>query len=240
MRDEVGESGPLLCLHPSSFILKEKREEAVAMIDLTGINQPWNRLPREPAKWYARFEIYLSLGPERSVTLAHLRVCQMRQDATHWTPPAGSKSTWYHKFYAWQWEARAEAWDEHNRANLAHRNEERRREERETRIQIITQQLHNVDAALLAAKLNQLETEEARRLLPTLRALLRDMLEQQRYDLEPLPVYDPIALDEPEIIPFSADVLAAAQKELLDAKLFKIPAREEGMRDEGRVEGGFL
>ncbi len=177
--------------------------------------EEWGRLPGEPAKWYSRFEQYLRIGPERGVRMTYLKVRQQRDGplASQWTPSAGSYTSWVNAARTWKWSERAERWDEHNRQQLAQRNQQRRIDERETRIQIIAQQLRVADAALLAAQLDRLGVEEARGLLPTLRLLLRDMLDQHRVNLEPLPSYDD-KRPEQEVIPFTADELAAANREL--------------------------
>ena len=176
----------------------------------------WKRLPNEPAKWFSRFEIYLSLGPERSVRLAYKKVREARSGplANNWNAPTGAVATWSLASRTWDWAQRADAWDEENRQILARQHAQRRIDEREARIQIITEQLQLARAALLACQMGELGVDEARRLLPTIRLLLRDMLEQQRIDLEPL--LD-VAVDEPMLTAFSADALAAATRELANS-----------------------
>jgi hypothetical protein len=187
------------------------------VLSLEGLDQPWLRLPGESAKWYSRFEIYASLGPERSISLAYQKVRQVRKEAAEvnrYEPPTvDAYGSWHKVARLWCWKPRAEAWDEHNRQNILRRNEQRRIEERETRIKIITQHLHIVDVAMLAAELDTLNVEQARNLLPTLRLLLRDMLDLHRTNLEPLPIFDDNHYDQ-DLVPFTADELGATVKEL--------------------------
>lgn len=179
----------------------------------------WKRQANEPAKWFSRFETYLALGPERGVHIAFERVRQQRitAPANQWLPPPGAYRSWLHIANTWHWAARADACDDYNREQLSLRNEQRRIDERETRLKIITQQMHLAETALLSCNLDTLSTDEARTLLPTLRLLLRDMLEQQRIDVEPLRYYD--TSDDRAVLTFTADELVAVTRELADTEL---------------------
>lgn len=81
---------------------------------------PWDRLPNEPIRWYARFEHYRLLGPfTRSVTKVWTDECTARDGS----PPPNTRVSrgWFRQAKRWQWQKRAEAWDE---SNLAERSSE--------------------------------------------------------------------------------------------------------------------
>jgi hypothetical protein len=82
----------------------------------------WERREGEPNKWLDRFQTYLLLGPSRSLYAAY----------TAWRERSGAKSaqkraglpqsrfglpqSWRLAAEKWQWQQRAEAFDEHERA----------------------------------------------------------------------------------------------------------------------------
>ncbi len=170
----------------------------------------WKPQPYESGKMYTRFELFLSLGPQRTVTMAHKKACE-DSGALYAGQRVETLSTWKYSAQTWGWPERAKAWDEYNRGRMAERNEARRVELRERRIGIISEQLDRVEKAMRAAALDDLTAEQARAMLPTLRLLLRDMLEQQRVNVEPLAV---VYGEEQEILLFTADDLLAATREL--------------------------
>ena len=66
----------------------------------------WERMLDEPGLWYARFELFRMLGPQRTIAAAYRR--SRRQDGLD------SKSVhndWYKQARKWDWQNRAEAWD---------------------------------------------------------------------------------------------------------------------------------
>src|SRR5262245_11085627 len=83
--------------------------------------EPWERLPGEPNRWFARFERYRLAGPCRTLLGT-------------WTAEQAEKSrkkrfkvpgSWNAAAARWRWKERAEAWDEHERqkAREAHARE---------------------------------------------------------------------------------------------------------------------
>ena len=192
----------------------------------------WKPQPYEAGKMYTRFELYLSLGPQRTVSLAHKKARE-ETGALYAGLRVEALSTWMHTAQMWGWSERAQAWDEYNRGKMAERNEERRIELRERRIGIISEQLDRVEQAMRAAALDELTAEQARAMLPTLRLLLRDMLEQQRVDVEPLAV---VYGEEQELLLVTADDLRAATRELQKQKWDFGLVGLEGLESEGGVE----
>lgn len=94
----------------------------------------WDRLPREPMLWFARFEIYRELGPGRTIEEAW-RVHKAEQSS-----PSNSKrphNRWYEVAREWSWQKRAEEWDEEQfaiqRAFAERESRERRQREAEER-----------------------------------------------------------------------------------------------------------
>ena len=186
-------------------------KKKLVVLKLEDCQQPvWQRQPLEGGRSYARFEFFLSMGPHRDIAAAY-RKAQTTEKTIDTGARLASYTAWKTLARNWAWPARAQAWAAHNRQKLALRNEERRIESREERIRIITEQLAYAERAITAAALDQISIGEAREMLPTLRLLLRDMLEQQRIDLEPLAT---AYSEDPEILTFTADEFAAAKREL--------------------------
>jgi hypothetical protein len=79
---------------------------------MTDALPPWERLPGEPNRWYARFERYRLLGPGRSLLgTVNAERLEQRRPRTSSVPQA-----WAQNAKQWQWRQRAEAWDEQERA----------------------------------------------------------------------------------------------------------------------------
>src|SRR5262249_9966141 len=64
----------------------------------------WDRLPDEPANWYARFEAYRLAGPQR--TLEGVWTAEAKRSKAK-----RPGSDWYQAAKRWRWQERAEAWD---------------------------------------------------------------------------------------------------------------------------------
>ena len=107
----------------------------------------WKPQPHEPGKMYTRFEFFLSLGPQRTVTLAHKKASE-DSGALYASLRVQTLSAWKSTARVWGWSERAQAWDDFNRGKMAERNEERRVELRERRIGIIGEQLDRVEKAM--------------------------------------------------------------------------------------------
>lgn len=141
----------------------------------------WERRPGEPSRWFARFECFRLMGPERTVSAA----CRAsgRTPGKH-TVEGTTSGTWYVMARQWDWQARADAWDDHVRAQIRAREEQRRFDRRETRIGMIDQLLNAAFHGLNAAALESMEANEARAALPALRMLFRELVLVQRAELE--------------------------------------------------------
>lgn len=166
----------------------------------------WERQPREPALWFARFETYRLLGPERTLHAARRATGRISPNRIR-KPEAFAGGSWYTAAQRWNWQARAEAWDEHVRDQVRAHEEQRRFDSRETRLRMIDQLLKEVFDALLAADLDTMLTADARAALPALRVLFRDLVAVQRSELNA-----PIAGSVTE--PISAEDLQRAYHEL--------------------------
>ena len=80
--------------------------------------RPWDRQrdekgELEPAMWYGRFDLYRSLGTERSLLGAY-RAWRVERGAISYKVMAVSQS-WVRNSRLWHWKDRAEAWDNEQR-----------------------------------------------------------------------------------------------------------------------------
>jgi len=81
--------------------------------------QPWDRQrdqdgKLEPARWFARFEAFRHLGPERTIEEAFRRWReQQRQSGARLGKKGRPSELWYYRARDWHWKVRAEAWDVH-------------------------------------------------------------------------------------------------------------------------------
>jgi hypothetical protein len=174
--------------------------------------QPYERLPDEPSLWYARFEIFRRLGAQRSVAEAHRLACE----AEGRKAPRSSKE-WQIIARRWNWRARAEAWDAEQREALRASEQERRLDARERRLGMIDNLLSGVFRVLVLANLPGMEEVEARKWLPVMRLLFKDLVLLQRGELGPATGVGPDGRPDPgAVAPFTADELAQAQVELDD------------------------
>lgn len=166
---------------------------------------PWDSWPNEPKRWHERFIHYRDMGRTRSIDGAY-RIAAIEEGLL------GTRSTpaWRKNAKEWFWWDRADAWDTYYRKRIEVEDQDRRVDAREKRVRIIDKVLHMVTRALVIADLPNMTTEEARRQLPTLRVLLRDMLFADRLEMgEPTEISA-----EGEMLQFSADDLAAAQYQI--------------------------
>ncbi len=143
--------------------------------------KPWDKQPDEPPEWFNRFHIYLTLGPSRTLLAAY----------HEWSGSKGNHSSTVNKrSKEWRWKERALAFDQANRAEKAAFEAAREAEARERRIRQNDRIFQAVAAALDAADLENLSTEEARTHLPSLRLLYATTSEQQRRELQSSPDHD--------------------------------------------------
>lgn len=171
--------------------------------------QIWKRLDGEPAVWFARFDAFRMIGPMRSIDEAYRRVSGL-----HRLSGKRPGQAWYNAADTWRWWERAEAWDEAERSRLMAMEQRRRFDAREERLRTIAQMMGMVQGVIATAEPESLSVAEARDLLPMMRLMLRDMLAAQRLEMG-LPQMDGDGSDE--VLPFSADELARARRELAEA-----------------------
>lgn len=150
----------------------------------------WQPLPDEPERWYARFEHYRRLGPERSIAAAY------RADAGAGAAGRPSKA-WYSMAARWRWAMRAEAWDEHTREQRHAPAAQALRAERVARLERalafheqsspvmerVIALREQFAAGLAAANLATLDQASARRLVNQLRKGFVEMIELERIEL---------------------------------------------------------
>jgi hypothetical protein len=71
--------------------------------------QPWERMTGETSRWFQRFEAFRLKGVGRSLLgIANEERVAKGQRESHYTP-----GSWRNAARAWDWQARAEAWDQH-------------------------------------------------------------------------------------------------------------------------------
>ena len=137
--------------------------------------KPWDQQPDEPPEWHNRFHIFLTLGPSRTLTAAF----------HEWSGSDGKhSSTVSQRAKEWRWKERAMAFDQANREEKAAFEAARAAEARERRIRKNNKILESVATALDTADLENLSTEEARALLPSLRLLYATTSDLQRRELQ--------------------------------------------------------
>jgi hypothetical protein len=162
----------------------------------------WEQMPDEPAHWYARFEVYQRMGPNRTLNGVYRLIAQLEGRR-------GRRCThgWRKAAQAWRWQARAQAWDAAEAAQAQAAVPGADLDPSARRRAMVDNLLAAVAAALQHAELSHMSREEARQALPTLRGLLRDLLAAQRSEADLLQAGEGVA-------PFTADELRLAQAEL--------------------------
>jgi hypothetical protein len=94
----------------------------------------WDRMRGEPNQLYDRFCRFRDLGPERTI-----RAVYRQEWATRSTKPCPAvNGTWFLHSRAWQWVARAEAYDAHQRELDRRGREEALTAARERRLALLT------------------------------------------------------------------------------------------------------
>lgn len=158
--------------------MTEAREDAL---------RPWDRQDGESAKWYARFLLYLELGPGRALGEAYTEV-QEKAGKGHKGPGLEGRlrlnGSWGKIAWQYRWRERAMAWDIEQRDLLALSDRNRRLAQREQRVAITEENLELARAVLHNMHLLEANAHEARKWLPEIRGLLRDMLAAQRMEYE--------------------------------------------------------
>lgn len=87
------------------------------------MSKPWEQQEGEPNDWYVKFDAFRLLGPNRSLTGAYNK---LRHDEGK--PKAkSSPPTWRKAANAWNWEARALAWDQRDVGRIEQEQDDRKR-----------------------------------------------------------------------------------------------------------------
>jgi len=139
---------------------------------------PWDRRPDEPTRWYARFGTFRLLGPTRTLEDAYRAAAQLES-----LPGKRPGSGWRSAAARYDWQARAAAYDDAQRADLEANLQNHRSKGRSTRINMVEQLLTIVFNVILHANLSELDQDEARAFLPTLRVLFMSMLTAHRTEI---------------------------------------------------------
>lgn len=87
------------------------------IIDQTKASEPWLRQKGEPALWFSRFNLYIDLGPKRSLRAA-IAADPASQKATKAGPEkklsdVSVPGAWRRAAQLWRWKERAEAFELH-------------------------------------------------------------------------------------------------------------------------------
>ena len=175
----------------------------------TACVKPWDMQADETNVWYDRFWSYLMLGAARTVEECYRVRCEQGDRIK------GDRATgyWYRMARQFNWEERAAAYDQFRREEIQRSEEERRLQERERRRGMVSEVLDSCYAAIKKANLGGMEEAEARRVLPTLRALFHDVIEASRLEMGEPTVIDQV--NEQSSLAITADDLARAQQELM-------------------------
>lgn len=162
---------------------------------------PWAQWPGEGDLWFTRFNYYLTLGANRSVDGAYK--VAVDKDGLN---GERANPTWRKKAKEWFWAERAALHDAQERDRLVTLEDQRRFQAREKRRSIIDRLLLEVVEALQLAHLPTMGEDIAREHLPTLRMLLRDLLQADRMEMGEPTTIEAMA----EIRPFSDAEMQAA------------------------------
>ncbi len=141
---------------------------------------PWDRRPKEPSRWFERFELYRALGPNRTLQAAFEAYWLDQGKARNAIARPGQ--AWHQAAKKWQWRVRAEAFDDAERARLRATEAERRFDARLRRLAIVEQLREEVVRALALANLSRLSEAEAREMFSSLRIFLKDLLLAERLE----------------------------------------------------------
>lgn len=168
----------------------------------------WSRLAQEPEVWYQRFIGYCLLGSERS----------LEQNYRIQSALSGRKARpalpreWRQVAARWQWAGRADAWDAAEVERSLEPARLRNSANRERRRRVIERLTAQTVRAIESARLDEVESDESRAMLPTLRQLLRDLLAAERAEQASNPV---APLDPQEAAPLSDDEIERVRAGLI-------------------------
>jgi hypothetical protein len=169
------------------------------------IRQPWEQMDGESNVWFGRFQLYLGLGPMRTLISTPAAVSKQTGKSCSYNPEWGRHSR------IWRWRERAQAWDAHQRDLLAVAERNSRAALKSRRLDVIGDYLDVVRGVLDNANLEEADQQQSRQWLPQMRQFLLELLEAERKECEG-PEYtrnDPL-----NAAPITADDLRAAQRAL--------------------------
>lgn len=169
----------------------------------------WERKDGEPARWYARFEVYRLLGPSRTMKAAHRHCAEMEGRRGRYP-----NSQWFQIAERWQWRERADAWDQVEREALRKAEKDQRMAAHLKRADMLDVVLDVAFRAMMLAGLDNMPEEQAREAMPSVRLLFKDALNEHRKEIGMPSEGDGDAPDSREAAPFTADELMDAQREL--------------------------
>ena len=168
--------------------------------------QPWEQMEGEPNLWYGRFQVYLELGPTRTLKGAAAAAGrQMRGE------PLTTGSDWSLTARRWRWRERAHAWDVHQRELLALSERNTRLALHSRRVERMEDYLDAICEVLDTANMTAADEQLAREWLPQMRLFLRDLLVAERQEFER---GDYEKGDPESSLVITADDLRAAQRAL--------------------------
>lgn len=159
----------------------------------------WEQRAEEPDEWYARFRAYLLLGPERTVTAAHIFALHLAEESR-----LGNVRGWQREARRFEWRERALAFD----AEQSHREFGG-----DERLRMVAELLHQVYGALRQADIPALSKEEVRSLLPTFRLFFHDLLKFHQSATAQLLAGKGIGQDGEGALAISADDFNAIMKD---------------------------
>lgn len=191
----------------------------------------WERMPDEGAKPWAAFLIYRNMGVDRSIDKAYCLAMGREPGSSR---ASGRWNLWNSQ---WAWRARAEAFDAHLEKEavrgLAHTATENKR----TRIRNITNVQNSAMLILHKADLANLDSTEARKLLPLALRALDETAESLREEFGV--AARPTTSRELHVTGELANGVVSVEDFDDDEILTRLAAREQGYGDdvEGEVNG---
>lgn len=141
--------------------------------------EAWEQQPGEPDKAFGRFQVYLQLGPTRTLAEA-ARTAGGRSSGGGYA----FGGNWSRYCREWNWRDRAQAWDIRQRDLMAISERNRRVALHHRRVELMEDHLEIVCEVLDRADLPGVDQEQAREWLPQMRMFLRDLLVAERQEFE--------------------------------------------------------
>jgi hypothetical protein len=166
---------------------------------------PWDQQPGEPDKAYGRFQVYLGLGPTRTLSDAALAAGGRSRGGKY-----AFGGNWSRYCREWDWRNRARAWDVRERELVALSERSLRMAQHKRRVEMLDEDIDMARTGLHRARLEELSVEEAREQLPQLRQLYLGLLATEQKEFAGPEEHSECA---PQL-EITADDLAQAQRML--------------------------